>query len=148
MSPQRLFTLFLMVCLPLLLISSACSSPEISEEAPVNSLDPDEIAATVAAAMDTTADPCQDFYRYACGGWIDSTERPADESRWVRSFSVINEENRQVVRSILEEAGADPGEDPNRQRIGYYYGSCMDEAAVEARRVSARTAPGEGRLRR
>jgi endothelin-converting enzyme/putative endopeptidase len=85
----------------------------------------------VTSAIDSSADPCHDFYRYACGGWIDSTERPADESRWVRSFSVINEENRQIVRSILEEAGEQPGDDPNRQRIGYYYGSCMNESAVE-----------------
>jgi putative endopeptidase len=127
------FTAIALVCLAF--ISFGCAVTETVEEtaAPTDRLDSNEVAATVVAAMDTTVDPCQDFYRYACGGWIDSTERPVDESRWVRSFSVINEENRHVVRSILEEAGAEPGEDPNRQRIGYYYGSCMDEASVEER---------------
>jgi len=91
----------------------------------------DEIAAGVAAAMDRTADPCTDFYRYACGGWLDSTELPSDRDRWVRSFSVIDEANRELVREILEEAAASPGDDPVQRKIGAFYGSCMDEEAVE-----------------
>lgn len=91
----------------------------------------DQIAADVLAAMDASADPCQDFYRYACGGWLDVTELPADQPRWTRSFSVIRERNREIVQQILEEAAADPGNDPDRKRIGYFYGACMDEQAVE-----------------
>ena len=91
----------------------------------------EQIAAGVAAAMDRTADPCSDFYRYACGGWLDSTELPSDRDRWVRSFSVIDEANRELVREILEEAARNPGEDAIQRKIGSFYGSCMDEAAVE-----------------
>jgi len=94
-------------------------------------LTPKEIAADVLGAMDRTADPCQDFYRYACGGWIDSTKIPGDQARWVRSFSVIQERNRQSIRTMLEEAAAHPGKDGERQLIGNFYASCMDEAAVE-----------------
>jgi predicted metalloendopeptidase len=89
------------------------------------------IAADVLSAMDRDADPCQDFYRYACGGWIDSTEMPSDQTRWVRSFSVIRERNRENVREMLEEAAAKPGPaGTDRHRIGTYYAACMDEAAV------------------
>ncbi len=93
---------------------------------------PEDGLAALLASMDPTADPCQDFYRYACGGWLDSTERPSDQARWVRSFSVINERNQQVVRELLEDAAADPAGSPARRRIGEYYAACMDEAAVEA----------------
>ena len=93
------------------------------------SVDP---ASEVLAALDPSADPCQDFYRYACGGWLDSTELPADQSRWTRSFSVISERNREIVRDLLQQAAQDPGSDPDRARIGNYYRSCMDEDAVEA----------------
>jgi len=107
-----------------------CESESCSDEP--GGLTREEIAADVLAAMDLSADPCQDFYRYACGGWLDSSERPADQASWTRSFNVVREKNREVVRQILEEAGADPGDDPDRQRIGHYFAACMDEEAVEA----------------
>ncbi len=85
-----------------------------------------------AAAIDRKADPCQDFYQFACGGWIASTEIPGDSSMWVRSFSEINKRNEQALKTILEDAAAAKKPDPATQKIGDYYAACMDEAAVEA----------------
>lgn len=90
-----------------------------------------QVAHDVLSAMDRDVDPCQDFYQYACGGWLESEELPGDQTRWARSFSVIRERNRGIVRDLLEAAAANPGDDPERQRIGYYYASCMDEEAIE-----------------
>ncbi len=87
--------------------------------------------ADLLAAMDPDADPCQDFYRYACGGWLDATPLPADHPIWGRSFSTIHEENRAVVRDILEAAAAHPDASPEASKIGTFYASCMDEDAVE-----------------
>ena len=91
---------------------------------------PQQIGSDVLSSMDPEAEPCEDFYRYACGGWLDNTELPSDQTRWGRSFSVINERNREIVRDILESAAANPGDHQERQLIGNYYGSCMDEAAI------------------
>jgi predicted metalloendopeptidase len=100
--------------------------------APAPAADPKyaETAKTVLAAMDRTADPCQDFYRYACGGWLDSTQLPSDQNRWSRSFSEITERNRDRSRGILEELQKNPG-DADGRRLADFYGACMDEAAVE-----------------
>jgi predicted metalloendopeptidase len=88
-----------------------------------------EVADGVRQAMDLSADPCQDFYQYACGGWLESTELPADEVRWGRSFSEIAKRVRESLREILEESAAHS--DPEMARLGNFYGACMDEAAVE-----------------
>jgi putative endopeptidase len=82
-------------------------------------------------ALDRSADPCQDFYQFACGSWIAKTEVPADRPRWVRSFSEIHKRNEADLKAILDDAWKAPGEDPVKQRLGKFYGACMDEAAVE-----------------
>ena len=94
-------------------------------------LTPEQINDSVLGAMDRTADPCQDFYRYSCGSWMDKTKMPSDQTRWVRSFSVITEANRDFLHELLEGAANDPGKDADRQRFGSFYASCMDETAIE-----------------
>jgi len=83
------------------------------------------------ATMDRTADPCADFYQFACGGWMKNTAIPADQSRWGRFFEV-GERNRQILHDILEGVKSDDKKrDALDRKIGDYYYSCMDEAGIE-----------------
>ena len=87
--------------------------------------------------IDTTVDPCDNFYRYSCNGWFKRNPLPADQIAYGR-FTELYELNRLHLRQILEDAAApaetrNANENPrtaNEQKIGDEYASCMDTATV------------------
>ena len=74
--------------------------------------------------MDRSVDPGDNFYRFANGEWERVTEIPADRSNY-GMFTLLDDLSKQRSRAILEEAAPD-------SRIGAFYVSFMDEAAVNA----------------
>src|SRR5436309_1539866 len=86
------------------------------------------------ALIDRGADPCTDFYAYACGGWTKNEPIPADRSAWGVAER-LQEQNETRLRTILENAAK--GGDAETKKIGDYYATCMDESAINARGASA-----------
>lgn len=92
-------------------------------------------------AVDPSADPCSDFYRYACGGWLARNPIPADRSTSA-VYQQMRDLNQKRVTEILEHAAHDRRDrQPNEQsqgeqtrderKIGDYYASCTDEKTIE-----------------
>jgi putative endopeptidase len=89
-----------------------------------------------AGSLDRTADPCVDFYQFACGGWIQNNPIPVDRPRWNRRTE-IDEHNKAAIKTLLEDAARPSATNPASKKLGAYYASCMDDAAIDRSGMSA-----------
>jgi predicted metalloendopeptidase len=94
-------------------------------------LAPDHGANT--ANLDTTCAPCKDFNQFANGGWMAKNPVPAAYPSWGVS-NEVNERNRDILHQILEDAAKSTMavRGSSEQKIGDYYGSCMDTANIDS----------------
>jgi putative endopeptidase len=87
------------------------------------------------AGMDRSVKPGNDFFSYANGTWFEKTQIPADRSNY-GTFSILSEAiDKQVadlIRDSAHAAAKGPAAGSEAQKIGDYYLSYMDEAAIEA----------------
>jgi putative endopeptidase len=84
-------------------------------------------------SLDRKADPCVDFYQFACGGWIAANPLPADRRSFGR-FAELQERNFQILRRVLESPPPDASADA--KKASEFYAACMDEKTIEGRELT------------
>jgi putative endopeptidase len=81
------------------------------------------------SAIDKTADPCTDFYQYACGNWKKANPIPADQTRWGR-FNELSEYNNYLLYTELKSA-ADAPKSALQKQYGDFFAACMNTDVVD-----------------
>ena len=82
--------------------------------------------------MDTSADPCVNFWQYACGNFGNIYPIPADKTSY-GSLGIMYDHTQDMLHGLLEQVAQKSDQHTaNEQKTGDYYASCMDESAIEA----------------
>ncbi|MBW4039598.1 MAG: M13 family metallopeptidase, partial [Acidobacteria bacterium] len=123
---MRIFSpiLFLALATPLC-VAQAVSTP--TDNGP--SAAPKKPISFDVSAIDTTADPCTNFYQYACGNWKKDNPIPADQTRWGR-FNELSERNNYLLYTELKAAAANPKSAAQKQ-YGDFFAACMNTEVVD-----------------
>src|SRR5882672_6399260 len=93
---------------------------------------PGAVGALHAEWMDKGVDPLQDFYLYANGQFLRDNPVPPAYSSWGQ-FQILDQKNQDFIHELLQAAAADTAAlaGTEERKIGDFYASGMDEAAVE-----------------
>lgn len=102
-----------------------------------------QISAAILNGIDTSIDPCDDFYQFANGGWLKTHPIPSNKGAY-GTLDWIDERNKEILESILEtpiedvlptlgeqSEAAKEADRQNLKDLNKFYTSCTDEDALD-----------------
>lgn len=93
-----------------------------------------QVAASVISRMDLKANPCEDFYKYSCGGWLDRTAIPDSKTRF-STFSELALKNQQSIKFEIAKiinGQANVSSKAIKDAVKYY-SACLNTKSIEKR---------------
>src|SRR3984885_5475341 len=116
-----LLSIFLLSCLPFIGFAQTTSAQDSVKPAP-------QLDHFDAKKVDTSVDPCADFYQYSCNRWIADNPVPPDEVFW-DSFGKLQLWNESFLHQTVLEVAAKPAAErtPVEKKVGDYWSACTDQ---------------------
>jgi putative endopeptidase len=111
-----------------LLVQVAASAPALLQ---AQTAHPAPAAAVDTAGMDRSVKPGDNFFAYANGHWLATTEIPADRSTYTTGGMVAELTDRRTVDLIQAAAKTEASAGSDSRKIGDYYASFMDSGAID-----------------
>jgi endothelin-converting enzyme len=83
-------------------------------------------------AIDSTINPCEDFFQYSCGGWIKNNPIPDSKSFW-GTFSSLWDSNVHVMKRLLTDDSIKNSSSTTIKLAKTFYDSCMNMDEINKR---------------
>ena len=83
------------------------------------------------AGIDAKVAPGDDFWSYANGNWVAAHPIPADRSSFGTAAILVEEANQRTA-ALIEAAAKTAAPNSEPRKVGDFYASFLDEAAIEA----------------
>jgi putative endopeptidase len=127
----------LAVAIALTVALSGCNrAPNETAQAPAPIATPAIKPDPVAANIDTSVNPGDDFFQFANGGWLKSHPIPASEASWGIGF-VVRDDLYEKLRKISEDAAKSPGAaGSDEQKIGDFWAAAVDEQLADKQGIA------------
>jgi putative endopeptidase len=108
--------------------------PAATTIAPPDASAPPETAAGIdVAGIDRSVAPGDDFFHFANGTWLKNTPIPPDRSGWGAGGILEELTKKRTADLITDPARASAPAGSEARKVGDFYASFMDEAAIEAK---------------
>lgn len=80
--------------------------------------------------MDSRVNPCDDFYQFSCGKWLENVQIPSGYSKWT-SFAEVSEKNHLKLKTILDKLHPLKNDSEAVNKVHMFYKACRDYKWIE-----------------